>query len=284
MATFTNTATLSYNDTTTVSNTVTGELLDVLSATKTAVRSVYGCNDTVTYLINLINSGTTAFTGLTLTDNLGAYAFGERTLVPLTYKADSLKYFVNGIPAAVPTVTSAAPLTVTGITVPAGGNITVAYETALNEFAPREAGSSIRNTITASGVGIITPLTAEETITAESAPCLMISKSLSPTTVIQNGELTYTFLIQNSGSAAATVSDNLTVSDTFAPVLCDINVTLDGTPLTAEADYSYVAGLFKTVSGRITVPAATYSRNAETGAVIVTPGTAILRVTGTVCS
>jgi hypothetical protein len=47
MATFTNQATLTYNDTTTSSNIVTGEILEVLSATKTAVVDRYDPNGTV---------------------------------------------------------------------------------------------------------------------------------------------------------------------------------------------------------------------------------------------
>lgn len=37
------------------------------------------------------------FTGITVTDNLGAYPFGGNTLVPLTYIAGTAKYYVNGV-------------------------------------------------------------------------------------------------------------------------------------------------------------------------------------------
>ena len=52
MATFTNFATLSYNGGTTTSNIVTGELLETLSATKTAVSNDYTSKDDVTYVIS----------------------------------------------------------------------------------------------------------------------------------------------------------------------------------------------------------------------------------------
>ena len=76
MASFYNQATLSYNGNTTTSNITTGELLEVLSATKTALRNNYTSNENVTYIISIINSGSTAFTGLTVTDNLGAVGTG----------------------------------------------------------------------------------------------------------------------------------------------------------------------------------------------------------------
>ena len=59
MATFTNFATLSYSGGTANSNTVTGELLETLAVTKTAVTDDYAAGDTITYIITLINSGTT---------------------------------------------------------------------------------------------------------------------------------------------------------------------------------------------------------------------------------
>ena len=73
MATFTNQATLSYNGIFTNSNTVTGELLETLTASKTAVRAQYSPGDDLTYVITLVNSGATALNELTVSDNLGAY-------------------------------------------------------------------------------------------------------------------------------------------------------------------------------------------------------------------
>ena len=50
MATFTNQATLSYNNVTTNSNITTGQLLEVLSVTKTPLSDTYGDRDVVTYV------------------------------------------------------------------------------------------------------------------------------------------------------------------------------------------------------------------------------------------
>ena len=54
--------------------------------------------------------------------------------------------------------------------------------------------------------------------------------------------------------------------------------------VTPTTDYTYNAdtGDFATVAGAITVPAATYTQDPTTGAYSVTPGSAILTVTGTV--
>ena len=74
----------------------------------------------------------------------------------------------------------------------------------------------------------------------------------------------------------------MTVTDIFDPVLTVTSVTLNGTPLTSPDGYTYdeASGSFATVPGVITVPAATYSTDPSTGETTVTPGTAILTVTG----
>ena len=85
MATFTNQATLTYNGNTVNSNTVTGNITEVLTLTKTALVNTYTTGDSVTYVLSLNNSGLTPITGATVTDNLGSYAFNTTTLTPLDY-------------------------------------------------------------------------------------------------------------------------------------------------------------------------------------------------------
>lgn len=121
IATFYNQATLSYNGNVTTSNITTGELLEVLSATKTALIDTYTSNDNVTYIINIINSGTTAFNGLTITDNLGSttatVSGAPTTVYPLTYVTESAQYYVNGVRQTDPSATvnpGVSVLTVTG--------------------------------------------------------------------------------------------------------------------------------------------------------------------------
>lgn len=283
MAIFTNQATLSYNGNTVNSNTVTGNIVEVLSVTKTAVSDSYSQGEKVTYIVSITNSGPSAFSGLTITDNLGAYAFGSETLVPLDYVADSVLYYQNGVLQPAPAVTDDNPLNITGITVPAGGNAIIVYETETNSFAQLNPDSTITNEVTVSGAGLSTPVTAEETITATSEPVLTITKSLTPVNVIENGELTYTFTIQNTGNTPADATDNVVITDIFNPILSDITVTLNGTVLPASSyTYDETTGEFATVPGAITVPAATFTQDSVSGNVIIAPGVTTVTVSGTV--
>lgn len=283
MATFYNQATLNYNNTTTTSNITTGEIVDSLTATKTALVPTYTSGDNVTYVISIVNSGTTDYTGLTVTDNLGAYTYNTSTVYPLTYTPDSIRYYINGALQATPTIGATRPLTLTGISVPAGGNTTIVYETTANNFAPPATASTITNTVTITGTGLTEPVTATETVTVLAAPMLNISKSLSPTTINGNGQITYTFIIQNMGNTAAAATDNATIIDTFTPALSNITVTYNGDtmPVTTFYTYDETTGLFQTVPGQITVPAATFTQS-TTGEYTVTPGIATVTVTGTI--
>ncbi len=284
MATFTNQATLRYNGLTVSSNTVTGQMISPLNLTKTAGEDVYAPGDTVSYVISLVNDGSTTYDDLTLTDDLGGYEIGTGTAYPLSYVADSVRYFINGVLQSAPTVTPGGPLVISGLSVPAGGNAMLVYETEVTAAAPLTAGSVITNTATVTGDSLTTPLEATAEIAVQTGAELSIVKSLFPATVAENGQLTYTFLIQNHGNEAAEADAGITVSDLFDPILKEITVALDGQPLTLTTDYTYAqaTGQFDTVPGIITVPAATYAQTASTGDWIVTPGETTLTVTGTV--
>ena len=284
MAIFSNQATLTYNGNSTNSNIAYGEILDVLVATKTAIEGTYTPGELVTYVVTLRNTGTAALTGLQVSDDLGGYPFGGTTVYPLTYEAGSIAMFTNGVPQAAPAVDPGPPLVITGITVPAGGDVVLVYQARANSYANPAADGTIVNTVTVTGDGLSAPITATETVIADAGALLTISKSITPTQVVDNDRVTYTFVIQNSGNQAVVATDNAAITDTFDPILTALAVTFDGAPWTEGVQYNYTeaTGLFTTVPGNILVPAATYTQDPVTGAYTVNPGIATLVVTGTI--
>lgn len=284
MPAFYNQATLTYNDQTTLSNIVTGELVEVLSAAKTAVSPFYRVGDQVTYAISIVNAGSTAYNGLTVTDDLGAYPFGGGTRTPLDYVDGSVRLFVNGILQPAPTVADTQPLTITGINVPADGNAVLLYSAQVNQFAPLPDGSVIDNTATIDGAALSAPIVVEAGIPVDEDAVLSIIKAINPVNVVENEPFTYTFTIQNSSTTPAVATDNVTVTDRFDPIIEIQSVTLNGVPLTEGTGYTYneATGLFSTVPSVITVPAATVQQDPVTGAWVVIPGTAVLTVTGVI--
>lgn len=284
MANFYNQATLSYNGTTVNSNITTGEIMERVTVTKTALLDRYYENSEVTYVVTIKNSGSTSISNLILTDNLGEYDYNELSLVPLEYIQGAILYYVNGVLQNTPTVTVGPPLTITGISIPAGGTVIIVYKVRTNQFAPLDQESSIENTVSVIGDGINTPITANETVYPQSEPILSITKALTPIVVEENSRITYSFTIENKGNVDVTAGDSVVLTDKFNPILSDITVTFNGTAWTEGVNYIYDAttGEFSTVAGQITVPSATVTRNETTGAVSITPGVSTITVTGTI--
>ena len=285
MATFYNKATLSYGGNVMNSNTTEAELLSGLELTKTAITDSYTQGGSIVYAITLSNMGSTVYNSLTISDNLGAYTIpGGTTAIPLTYVDGSIVYYLNGAVQSAPTVTSVGSLEISGINLPAGSIATFIYETNANEFAPIAAGSTITNTAPVNGGAGVGELTATATVTVNEEPSLTIAKAVCPAIVTDNGQLTYTLIVQNLGNTPILATDGVIISDQFNPILSDITVTLDGTTLVEGTGYTYddTTGAFSTLDGIITVPAATYTQDTTTGAITTTPGVTILTVTGTV--
>ncbi len=284
MAIFSNQATLTVGGTTTNSNIAYGEILEVLTLTKNAVETAYALGQPVTYVVTLRNTGTTALTNLTLTDDLGGYTAGAATVYPLTPIDGTVRLYVSGVLQAAPTVTAGPPLVLSGINVPAGTDAVLIYQARTNGFADPSATGTITNTVTVTGGGLTAPITAQAVLPGSTAPQLTISKSINPTQVTDNDRVTYTFVIQNAGNQAVDLADNAVITDTFDPILSDLAVTFNGAAWTQGTQYTYdqATGLFSTVAGQLSVPAATFTQDPATGAYTVTPGLSTLTVIGTI--
>ncbi len=282
MAIFSNQATLTVGGVVTNSNVAYGEILETLSVTKTAIEADYAPGGAVTYVVALRNTGNNPVTDVTVTDNLGAYTLGANTVYPLSLVETDVRLFVGGVPQSTPNISAGPPLTVTGISIPAGTDAVLVYQARVNNFANPAAGGSIVNTATITGGGLTAPIASAETVAAATAPQLTVEKSISPTQVTDNDRVSYTFVIRNTGNQAVTAADAATIADTFTPALTDLEVTFNGTAWAEGTQYSYTGNQFTTTPGQIVVPAATYTQDPATGAYTVTPGTATLVITGTI--
>ncbi len=284
MAIFSNQATLTIGNTSVESNIAYGEILDVLTVSKTALEDAYTPGDTITYVVALRNTGNTALTALTVSDDLGGSAWNGSTLYPLAYIDGSAMLYIDGVLQPAPAVTAGPPLSFTGITVPAGGDAIIIYQARVTSFADPMSQGTVTNTVTVTGNGLSTPVTDSETVGVNSAPALSITKTISPAQVTDNDRVTYAFLISNTGNTAVVATDDAIITDTFDPILTDLTVIFNGTVWTEGTEYTYDAatGEFATLPGSVTVPAADYVQNPVTGEYTVTPGTSSLTVTATI--
>lgn len=284
MAIFYNSATIYYNGQSLNSNRVSAEFTETITMTKTAISSSYSLGDSIAYVISIINSGAAPADNLSIRDNLGAYNLGGTTLVPLTYRDGSLLYYIDGVLQPTPTVSVGTELTISNINIPAGSNATLIYEATVNGFAPLAEGSSITNTVTLDGCQAGTTISDTATVPVTDEPNLSIAKSVCPEVITCSGELTYTFIIQNTGNTPIVTADDVVITDTFDPILTNITVTLNGAPLTLGTGYTYneSTGEFATIAGVVTVDSATYTQDPVSGLITVNPGVSVLTVSGTV--
>lgn len=263
------------------SNVATTTLEGPLSARKRVLEDSYRAEEDLTYIISVSNTGSTALTNVTVVDDLGAETpTGGEEIVPLTY-AGPAELYINGLFSAVLTpVVSAEGVTFTIPSIPAGGSALILYRVLVNENAPLEEGSSIINTATVSAASLSEPVVVSAELPVDAYADVRITKAMSPDPVTEGSVLTYTFVIYNYGNTPA---ENVVLTDQFDPAPTNITVTVDGSTVPAT-DYSYVDGELtlpaETSNFELTVPAATFTRDPETGEVAVDPGMVTVTVAG----
>lgn len=103
-----------------------------LAVSKVTVEKELWAGKTVTFVISLVNSGKIQYTDVVISDDLGGGPIQEKMKKPLILIEDSLLYYVNGVLQKTPEKT-VNPLVISGITVPAGGNVILVYEAQVNE-------------------------------------------------------------------------------------------------------------------------------------------------------
>ena len=264
-----------------VSNIAQIDLNTSVTFTKSAIGTGYSDGATVTYIITVSNTSSTALSELSITDDLGTFAFGESTLTPLTYVGPAVLLVDGQDASANLTVDPSNPASLV-FTVPALAASTTAniiYTARINEFAPLELGSTVTNTAALTSDSSCADGTATATVTVEPTADVSVLKQMSPNPVVCGDTVTYTIRVYNYGNSPA---EDVVLTDAFEPAPTDITVTRNGVALVAT-DYTYENGLLTVPSvGGDTVPAATFTRDSVTGEVIVSPGIVEYVITGTV--
>ncbi len=285
MATIENFATVRYTvggvAETAVSNLAEVELESSVTLSKVPLGTVYGEDTVLTYILTVQNTSGAPITNVRIEDNLGTFLFGATELTPLTYNGNAVLLLNGQDSTAQLTVDSDTPSTLvfTIPTLAAGATANIVYQARVNEFAPLDVNDTIANTATLSADTECAVGTATATVTAEAGANVSVFKQMSPNPVVCGDTLTYTIRIFNYGN---TVAENVQLSDAFDPAPTNITVTRNGASTT---DYTYDAGILTvptTAGVGDTVPAATFTRDAVTGAVTVTPGVVEYVITGSI--
>lgn len=287
MATIENFATVRYTvggvTETAVSNLAEVSLESSVRLTKVPLGSTYGDASVLTYILTVQNTSGAPLTAVRIEDDLGSFPFGTMELTPLTYENNAVLLIDGQDSTAQLTVDASSPssLIFTIATLAAGATANIVYNASVNEFAPLEVDSTIVNTATLSADTECAEGTASATVTAESGATVSVFKQMSPNPVVCGDTLTYTIRIFNYGNTAA---EAVQLSDAFDPAPANITVFRNGVSVPAT-DYTYENGILtvpaNTTDGD-TVPAASFTRDIQTGVVSVAPGVVEYVITGTI--
>ena len=285
MATIENFATVSYTSggvtETKVSNLAEIGLESAISFAKTTLGDTYSEDSVITYILSITNTSANTVSNIKITDDLGSFIFGTIELTPLGYTAPALLLIDGQDVSAQLTVddTTAGSLVFSFPSLPAGATANVVYRASVNEFAPLDLNSAIVNTATLTSDSDCADGSASATVTAASAANVSVFKQMAPNPVVCGDVVTYTIRIYNYGNIPA---EDVVLTDTFNPAPDTITVSKDGV-LLGGSEYSYVGGTLTTPVGTgtpVSVPAATFTRDSETGILNVTPGVVEYVITG----
>ncbi len=284
MATIENFATVSYTSggvaQSRTSNLAQIELDSSLSFTKETLGTTYTVGTPITYILTLTNDSTSAITGITVTDDLGAFTLDTAELTLLNFTEPAL-LLISGQDnnASLTVEASETGVTFSFPTLAAGATANIIYNATPNEFASPAQGSFITNTAELESNSECASGTATATVTAAEVAEIEVVKSMSPNPVVCGEEVTYTIRILNYGNIDA---EDVVLTDTFNPAPTDITVYRNGVELIGTG-YTYINGtLTVPARGGDTVPAATFTRDADTGVVTTTPGVVEYVITGTI--
>lgn len=268
---------------TAVSNTATTVLNSRLSVNKTALADCYRAGQNITYIISVTNSNASAALDVVVTDNLGAYSFNGNNITPLSFIGPA-QLFINGVfNTNVTPIFNGNGVTFEIESIPANGNAQIIYIAQVNEYARLAVGSEIENTVNVGNdcdCPCDIPSSDSESISVCEYANVRIVKTVCPNPVICGDRIVYTFNIYNYGNIPAT---DVVLTDTFIPPLENIEVTVDGVLIPSE-DYDYINGTLTLPAAdseyEISIPAATFVQNPNTGIVTPTPSSVVITVSG----
>lgn len=265
-----------------LSNVASATLNEPLTAEKVSIQSVYRYGDEIAYSVSFENSGASTLSGVSVTDNLGTYTppGGGDAVTPLTYLAPAILLIDGVYSGNITPVVGQESVTFTLPALAAGSRAQILYRATVNTFAPLTPGATITNTATISAAGGGAPVSADNTITVDEYAQVAVTKTMTPSSVVDGDVLTYTFVINNYGNAPA---ENIVLRDAFDPAPQDITVQLNGVTQVATS-YTYINGVLtfpaQGSSDTLSLPAATITQDPATGEVTIVPSSLTITVTG----
>lgn len=285
MGKFVNQTQLTFGNNIIKSNIVEGEILEALIGNKVTLTDQYLFDSVITYFINLTNNSEKDISSINIEDNLATYTINKNEYTPLDYIDGSSKLFIDGKEEQkIDIIKNKHNVIFKNITLKKNQTITLVYQGKINSYAPLGENNSIINKAKITYPNMTDSLVLESQLCYSNKANVKLEKSIDKTVYKSGEKIKHVIKILNYGINDLSLINNLTIKETFSPILKNIEVTYNGVKWTNGVNYSYnsASGNFITLSNQIALFKAKITKNENTNEYNLIPSFATLIIEGTI--
>ena len=266
-----------------LSNTAFATLQDSVNIDLSSVENSYSSNDTITYILSIINNSSRCIKNIKVSNDLASYTINsgisQKTITPLSYEGTSKLYIGGKFFSDIEAEVLSDKIIFNLEEIPALSNALIFYSTRVNKNAELSTGSSLKSTSSLTYDGMINNIESSDTIYVKEKADVTLIKYMYPNLITSGEIITYNFILYNYGNIEA---KNVAFSDTFSPAPLNLNVSVNSDALSSK-NYSYINGEIKIPSYgsdfSLSIPPANFIRDENNGAITTKPGSTIITIT-----
>lgn len=266
-----------------LSNTAFATLQDSVNIDLSSVENSYSSNDTITYILSIINNSSRCIKNIKVSNDLASYTINsgisQKTITPLSYEGTSKLYIGGKFFSDIEAEVLADKIIFNLEEIPALSNALIFYSTRVNKNAELSTGSSLKSTSSLTYDGMINNIESSDTIYVKEKADVTLIKYMYPNSITSGEIITYNFILYNYGNIEA---KNVAFSDTFSPAPLNLNVSVNSDALSSK-NYSYINGEIKIPSYgsdfSLSIPPANFIQDENNGAITTKPGSTIITIT-----
>lgn len=266
-----------------LSNTAFATLQDSVNIDLSSVENSYSSNDTITYILSIINNSSRCIKNIKVSNDLASYTINsgisQKTITPLSYEGTSKLYIGGKFFSDIEAEVLSDKIIFNLEEIPELSNALIFYSTRVNKNAELSTGSSLKSTSSLTYDGMINNIESSDTIYVKEKADVTLIKYMYPNSITSGEIITYNFILYNYGNIEA---KNVAFSDTFSPAPLNLNVSVNSDALSSK-NYSYINGEIKIPSYgsdfSLSIPPANFIQDENNGAITTKPGSTIITIT-----
>lgn len=266
-----------------LSNTAFATLQDSVNIDLSSVENSYSSNDTITYILSIINNSSRCIKNIKVSNDLASYTINsgisQKTITPLSYEGTAKLYIGGKFFSDIEAEVLSDKIIFNLEEIPALSNALIFYSTRVNKNAELSTGSSLKSTSSLTYDGMINNIESSDTIYVKEKADVTLIKYMYPNSITSGEIITYNFILYNYGNIEA---KNVAFSDTFSPAPLNLNVSVNSDALSSK-NYSYINGEIKIPSYgsdfSLSIPPANFIQDENNGAITTKPGSTIITIT-----